>query len=137
MADRRLLADGTSFRLLAGSSDKRLLTRGTLYYVTYPVAGSLPSKAQIKAGQDATGSAAAAAGSEPGIVAAGTQTFGVDGTGLSGGTQYTVAYLWSEGNPATDSNIATYTFTTSGGGGTTAPPLPPRRAGARPVFRHF
>jgi hypothetical protein len=59
----------------------------TLYWVVYAAAGSAPSGAQIVAGQDATGSAALASGSEP-YTAPGVYDEATAITGLSGGTAY-------------------------------------------------
>ena len=87
-----------------------------LYYVIYPSAGSAPSAAQIKAGQDATGAAAVASGAEYAATVSGTETFAVAATGLTASTSYIVALVWSDGT--TDSNVVVSSaFATTSGGG--------------------
>lgn len=71
-----------------------------LYFVVYPAAGSPPSVAQVKAGQDSTGSAAVASGNETARVTTGEQAFATAASGLSPSTSYRIAFVWSDG--ATD-----------------------------------
>lgn len=74
-----------------------------VFYVIYASAGSAPSAAQVKAGQDATGSAAVAHGHEVARTTTGEQVFAA-ATGLTAGTSYRVAFVWSDWT--TDSNVA-------------------------------
>lgn len=76
----------------------------SLYYVIYGSAGSNPSAAQVKAGQDATGSAAVASGNEDARDTTGEQVFADAATGLSAGTSYRVAFVWDDGTNS--SNVA-------------------------------
>lgn len=92
-----------------------------LYYVIYPSAGSEPSAAQIKAGQDATGSAATAAGDEVARQTTGEQVFATAASGLSAATSYRAAFVWSDGS--NDSNVAVSdAFDTLGAGETVSVP---------------
>ena len=59
-----------------------------IYYVIYGSAGSKPSAAQVKAGKDATGASAVAAGSEAELGASGVMTWSSAATGLSPATSY-------------------------------------------------
>lgn len=68
----------------------------TLYWVAYPAAGSAPTAAQIAAGQDATGSAALASGSEP-YTSPGVYDEATAITSLSAGTAYRVAWVAFDG----------------------------------------
>lgn len=86
-----------------------------IYYVIGPNAGwSDPSAAQIKAGQLGGGGGATAAGSEVSpVVTTNPFTFSAAATGLSSGTQYKIAFVWSDST--TDSNVAvSSTFQTTG-----------------------
>jgi len=78
-------------------ADATLQKRARLFYVIYPSAGSAPSATQIKAGQDSTGSAATASGYENARETTGEQIFASAATGLSAGTSYRVAFVWSDG----------------------------------------
>jgi hypothetical protein len=76
----------------------------TLYYVIGPSSGwSDPSVAEIKAGQLAGGGAATAAGDEDAPTGSTTYDF-APATGLTAGTAYRVAFVWSDGT--NDSNVA-------------------------------
>lgn len=68
-----------------------------IYYVIYAAAGSKPSAAQVKAGKDATGSAAVAAGSEAELGASGVMTWSSAATGLSPATSYKIAFVHADG----------------------------------------
>ena len=85
-----------------------------LYYVVYPSAGSDPSAAQIKAGQDSTGANAVQWGVEAARTTTGVETFAVDAVYLTLGTSYKIAFVWSDG--VTDSSISVGAFSTTGGG---------------------
>jgi len=74
-----------------------------LYYVIYASAGSEPSAAQIKAGQDATGSAAVASGNETARTTTGEEVFAAAASGLTPSTGYKVSFVWSDGT--NDSNV--------------------------------
>lgn len=76
----------------------------TLYYVVYPAAASAPSAAQVKAGQQQSGAAATASGSETARTTTGEQIFASAAAGLSPGTSYRVAFVWSDGS--NDSTVA-------------------------------
>lgn len=76
----------------------------TLYYVIYTSEKGDPSAAQIKAGQDASGSPASASGNETANGSAGAQYFSTPATGLTAATSYKVAFVWSDGTE--DSNIS-------------------------------
>lgn len=77
---------------------------GVLYYVL-TTSATAPSKAQVKAGQDNAGSAAAWSGSQA-VSSAGAKTAGV--TGLSPGTTY-YSYFMHEDAAGNQSNIAAAT----------------------------
>lgn len=84
----------------------------TLYYVVYPSAGGEPTATQIKAGQDATGSAATASGNEAARDTSGEEVFASAAIGLSASTGYKVSLVWSDGT--NDSNVVTSSeFTTA------------------------
>lgn len=119
MAYKLLLEDGASFALQEdGASRLWLEAAGTLYCVIYPAAASAPSAAQIKAGQQSSGSAATAAGNEPANNVTGEQIFDSLLAGLTASTDYKASFVWSDG--VVDSNVVTMaTFTTSAGGGVT------------------
>ena len=68
----------------------------TLYWVVYANGGGTPSGAQIVAGQDSTGSAALASGSEP-YTTAGTYDEATAITSLSANTAYRVAWVPYDG----------------------------------------
>jgi len=65
-----------------------------LYVVVQPSATAAPSVAQVKAGQDGTGSAAAYASSKP---ASTTQPYTFDAVNLTEGTAYKSYFVWSDG----------------------------------------
>lgn len=103
--------DGNQYRCQAtnaggttNSNAATLTVTATLYYVVYPSAKSAPSATQVKTGKDADNSAAAASGSESAQDTAGEQVFASAATGLTGGTSYKVALVWSDGT--NDSNVA-------------------------------
>lgn len=75
-----------------------------VFFVIYASAGSAPSAAQVKAGQDATSSAAVAHGHEVARTTTGEQVFADAATGLTAGTSYRVAFVWSDWTD--DSNVA-------------------------------
>lgn len=85
-----------------------------LYWVVYAAAGSAPSGAQIIAGQDATGSAASASGSEiyvsPGVYDETTPI-----TGLLGNTSYRVAWVAYDGSSYSAVVVSDVITTTSAG----------------------
>src|SRR5574337_672207 len=68
----------------------------TLYWVVYADGGGTPSGAQIVAGQDSTGSAALASGSEA-YTSAGTYDEATAITSLSASTAYRVAWVAYDG----------------------------------------
>src|SRR5574337_363625 len=68
----------------------------TLYWVAYADGGGTPSGAQIVAGQDSTGSAALASGSEA-YTSAGTYDEATAITSLSASTAYRVAWVAYDG----------------------------------------
>lgn len=74
-----------------------------LFYVIYTAEKSNPSAAQIKAGQDATSSAAVASGVENARTTTGEQVFSTPASGLTAGTSYKIAFVWSDGT--NDSNV--------------------------------
>jgi len=80
------------------------LTSGQLFYVVYPSAKAAPSAAQVKAGQDVDGSSAVASGSEWPPPSTGEYVFSANATGLTAGTSYRVAFVWSRNS--VDSNVA-------------------------------
>lgn len=82
----------------------RLRESPTLYYVVYPSSKGTPTATQIKAGQDADGGSAIAAGSEAAPTSTQTFTFSSAATGLSGATAYKIAFVWSDGT--NNSNVA-------------------------------
>ena len=71
---------------------------GRIYYVIGPNAGwSTPSAAEVMAGQLSGGSPATASGSELSpTITTDPFTFAADATGLTAGTDYRVAYVWSD-----------------------------------------
>lgn len=71
-----------------------------IYFCIYGSAGSKPSAAQVKAGQDATGSAAVAAGSEAELGSSGVMTWSSAATGLTAGTSYKIAFVHADGADA-------------------------------------
>lgn len=76
-----------------------------LYYVIYPSAGADPSAAQIKAGQQANGTPATAAGNELSPTVTTTPyIFTAPAAGLTPSTSYKVAFTWSDGDA--DSNVS-------------------------------
>lgn len=92
---------------------------GTLYYVV-TTSATAPTKAQVKAGQDNAGSAAAASGSQA-ISGTGAKTFSA--TGLSASTAY-YTHLMHEDAAANQSTvISSAQFTTAAAPDVTAPTL--------------
>ncbi len=85
---------------------------GTLYYVV-TTSVSAPSKAQVKAGQDHTGAAAAYAGSQA-VSSTGAQT--ATGTGLSSATVYYGYFMHEDaaGNQSAVKALTTFTTLTTG-----------------------
>jgi hypothetical protein len=75
----------------------------TLYYVIDLSILGTPSAAQIKAGQDAAGGPATAAGNAVAPTTSGQFTFPTPAAGLTPDTEYQVAFVWSDG--VTDSNV--------------------------------
>jgi len=92
---------------------------GYLYWVIGPTAGwSTPTEVQITEGKVAAGTPAPWSGSE---VDPGTDGFVLESTAITtmiNGTNYTLAWVWSDG--VYYSNIAEYAFTHTG---TSAPVL--------------
>lgn len=93
-------------------------SNGTLYMVTTGSA-TAPTSAQVKAGQDHAGAAAAFAGSQA-VSSAGAKTFSV--TGLGAGTTYYNHYM-HEDAAANRSAVATSASFTTDAADTTAPVL--------------
>ena len=98
----------------------------TLYYVIYTSEKADPSAAQIKTGQDALGGAATAAGNEVARTTTGVEYFTTPASGLTAGTSYKVAFVWSDGTSdsavsvsAAWSTTATETYTYSPTGSVT------------------
>lgn len=87
-----------SLLLLLGAAPK-------LYYVIGPSSGwSDPSAAEIKAGQLSGGGGATASGNETSPTSTTTFTFTSPATGLTSGTSYRIAFVWSDGT--NNSNVA-------------------------------
>ena len=84
----------------------------TLYWVVYADGGATPSGAQVVAGQDSTGSAALASGSEA-YTSAGTYDEATAITSLSPNTAYRVAWVAYDGSSYSSVVISTYKITTS------------------------
>ena len=84
-----------------------------LYYVVYPSALADPSAVQIKAGHDATSAAATAAGSEAAPTATTTFTFSAAAVGLTPGTSYKVALVWSDGSANSNVSVSSAFSTTA------------------------
>jgi len=83
-----------------------------LYVVVQPSGTAAPSVAQVKAGQDGTGSTATYASSQ---TASTTQAYTFNATGLTAGTEYTAYFVWSDGT--NDTAVFTgSTFTTESAG---------------------
>lgn len=105
---------GTTTTATVGATTNQ--TTGTLYAVVDSAANlSGVTAAQIKAGQKASGAAAAASGS----AAVSTTTPSISITGLSDGTLYSYAVVQNNANG--DSNVVTGTFTTAAATHTVAP----------------
>ncbi len=94
---------------------------GTLYAVSV-LAGSTPSKGQVKLGKDSTGAAAGYAGSQA-IASTGVKT--ISATGLTASTHYLATYFMHEDAASNQSNVvAADGFTTdAASGGTAGQPL--------------
>lgn len=92
---------------------------GTLYHVV-TTSSTKPTVAQVKAGEDDTGTAAPASGSQA-ISSTGTKN--VSGSGLSSGTQYWIHYVQADGDGNDSSVVTSSSFTTDSGSDTTAPTL--------------
>lgn len=82
----------------------------TLYYVVYPSALGTPTAAQVKAGQNPSGAAATASGSETALTADGTQTWATLASGLTAATGYKIAFVWTDSG--VDSGVVVGTFST-------------------------
>lgn len=88
---------------------------GTLYWVV-STSGTAPSAAQVKAGQDHTGSTAADSGSQA-VSGTGTQTLSPAPSGLTASTAYTIHFM-HEDAAANQSSVASGDgFTTGAAGG--------------------
>ena len=102
-----------------GATPKCTITRsgsvpvGTLYYVIYPDGFSAPSAAQIIAGQDSTGAAATASGSEACRTTTGDQVFESPATGLTPSTAYRIAFVASDGVTPSAVAVSASAFTTT------------------------
>ena len=84
----------------------------TLYYVIYPATfGPEPTAAQVKAGQNPSGAAATASGSETALTADGTQTWATLASGLTAGTDYKIAFVWTD--TGVDSSVVVGTFSSA------------------------
>lgn len=92
---------------------------GTLYHVVTQ-SSTAPTAAEVKAGQDDTGSAADASGNQA-VSASGTQNVGQTGV-LSSGTQYWIHYMHEDaaGNQSAVASSTSFTTTSTD---TTAPTL--------------
>jgi hypothetical protein len=88
----------------------------TLYYVIGPSAGwTNPTAANVIAGQLAGGGAATAKGYEPApLVTTSPFTFANTATGLTAGTVYKVALVWSDGIGVSNVEVSADFTTTSG-----------------------
>ena len=101
-----------------GATPKCTITRtgsspaGTLYYVIYPDGGGVPSAAQIIAGQDSTGSAATASGSEACRTTSGDQVFATPAAGCAASTAYRIAFVASDGVTPSAVAVSASAFTT-------------------------
>ena len=94
---------------------------GTLYWVV-STSATAPTAAQVKAGNDHTGSAAAADGSQS-VTGTGTQTITPAPSGLSGSTAYTIHFM-HEDAAGNQSGVASGDgFTTDAAPDVTAPTL--------------
>lgn len=83
----------------------------TLHYVIYPATfGPEPTAAQVKAGQNPSGAAAVASGSETALTADGTQTWATLASGLTAATGYKIAFVWTDSG--VDSGVVVGTFST-------------------------
>jgi len=99
-----VLMDAEAGSFSTTGSDATLNLRNQkLYYVIYPSAQSAPSAAQIKAGQNSSGASATASGWELARETTGEQIFASAASGLTAGTSYRVAFVWSDGTG--DSNV--------------------------------
>ena len=108
-------ANGTTDSTGSVSTDEG---NGTLYWVV-TTSATAPSVAQIQAGQDNSGVAAAASGSQA-VSATGTQN--ITPAGLSSGTAYTTHYQ-HEDAAGNDSTVVSASGFTTGSVDTTAPTL--------------
>src|SRR5690606_27859740 len=93
---------------------------GTLYWVV-STSGTAPSAAQVKAGQDHTGSAAADSGSQA-VSGTGTQTLSPAPSGLTASTAYTIHFM-HEDAAANQSSVASGDGFTTTSAGISAPEL--------------
>ena len=84
----------------------------TLYWVVYSDGGGTPTGSQVVAGQDSTGSAALASGSEA-YTSAGTYDEATAITSLSANTAYRVAWVAYDGSTYSSVVVSTYKITTS------------------------
>lgn len=85
---------------------------GTLYWVVTESA-TAPGAAQVKAGQDDSGAAAAASGSQ-GVTATGTQT--ISSSGLTASTAYTTHFMQEDGAGTRSAVVSASGFTTEAAG---------------------
>lgn len=89
---------------------------GTLYWVV-STSGTAPSAAQVKAGNDHTGSAAADSGSQA-VSGTGVQTLSPAPSGLTASTAYTIHFMHEDASANQSSVSSGDGFTTAAGGGT-------------------
>lgn len=94
----------TTFLFQAADGASQMAPSAALYAVIYASALAAPSAAQIKAGQNVNSAAAVWAGSVAAPTSSATFDWPSVATGLSPGTSYRVAFVWSDG--VTDSNVA-------------------------------
>ena len=90
---------------------------GTLYWVV-STSGTAPSAAQVKAGNDHTGSAAADSGSQA-VGGTGVQTLSPAPSGLTASTAYTIHFMHEDAAANQSSVSSGDGFTTAAGGGIT------------------
>lgn len=91
---------------------------GTLYWVV-STSGTAPSAAQVKAGNDHTGSAAADSGSQA-VSGTGVQTLSPAPSGLTASTAYTIHFMHEDASANQSSVSSGDGFTTASGGVTLA-----------------
>ena len=86
---------------------------GNAYYVVLPSAANPPTSAQVKAGQDNTGTAVAANRKGTITVSAAATEYTAAVSGLTGGTTYDVYYVAEDGTPNLQSTPVKVSVTTT------------------------